>query len=127
MFVYFIRAGNQGAIKIGVASDIKQRLEQLQTGNAFELKVLALIPCSCLDHAYDTERRIHKFFAGQRIRGEWFKGDINFSKISDMKVDVDGNIIDQALKDARTNDISRESNKRVKFLGRNINKAAKNV
>ena len=82
MVVYFIRAGNKGAIKIGVASDLAKRLETLQTGNPFELKVLATIPCSSEQHAYDLERRMHKLFASKRIRGEWFCGTINFLSVS---------------------------------------------
>ena len=83
MVVYFIRAGNKGAIKIGVASDLAKRLETLQTGNPFQLKVLATIPCSSEQHAYELERRMHKLFASKRIRGEWFCGTINFLSVRD--------------------------------------------
>jgi len=88
MFVYFVRAGNRGAIKIGVASNVERRLETLQTGNAFKLHVLATIPCDNRGHALTLEARFHKFFARQRIRGEWFQGNIDFRKINGI-IDCD--------------------------------------
>lgn len=81
MFVYFVRAGNRGAIKIGIASNIERRMATMQTGNAFQLKLLATIPCDSRLEAENTEKKIHKFFSKQRIRGEWFQGNINFKKI----------------------------------------------
>lgn len=84
MVVYFVRAGNKGAIKIGVARDVQKRLATMQTGNPFELKVIALIPCSGVQQAFDTERRIHNMFRSKRIRGEWFYGDINFRDVRDL-------------------------------------------
>lgn len=95
MVVYFVRAGNKGAIKIGVARDVKKRLATMQTGNPFELKVIALIPCSGVQQAFDTERRIHNLFKAKRIRGEWFAGDINFRSIRDA-IDI---IEDEPTKD----------------------------
>ncbi len=84
MVVYFVRAGNKGAIKIGVARDIKKRLATMQTGNPFELKVIATIPCYSVEEAFRTEKRIHNLFAKKRIRGEWFCGDINFRSVRDL-------------------------------------------
>ena len=88
MYVYFIRAGNSGAIKIGMAANIDRRMEVLQTGNAFKLHVIALIPCDCREQALHIEQMIHKFFAKQRIRGEWFQGNIDFRRMREI-VDVD--------------------------------------
>ena len=84
MFVYFIRAGNRGAIKIGWAKNVESRMAELQTGNAFKLNVLTAIPCDSKEHAIATEQRFHRFFAKQRIRGEWFMGNINFKKLRDV-------------------------------------------
>ena len=88
MFVYFVRAGNRGAIKIGVARNVQRRIDTMQTGNAFKLNLLASIKCDNRDHAYSMEKRIHSFFARQRIRGEWFQGNIDFRKIENI-TDVD--------------------------------------
>lgn len=85
MYVYFIRAGDRGAIKIGWTKDVEQRINDLQVGNAFKLNVLFKIPCDSAIHAQETERRLHKLYARKRIRGEWFMGDINFKKLRDVK------------------------------------------
>ena len=88
MFVYFIRAGNRGAIKIGVAEDVDARVATLQVGNAFKLNVIAMIPCDCREQAQNMEQSIHRFFNRQRIRGEWFQGNIDFRKMNKI-IDVD--------------------------------------
>ena len=88
MYVYFVRAGNRGAIKIGVARNVKRRLETLQTGNPFELKLLATIPCSDKAKALNLDASIHRFFKSQRIRGEWFQGNIDFRKMNNL-IDCD--------------------------------------
>lgn len=89
MFVYFVRAGNRGAIKIGVARNMQRRLDTLQTGNAFKLNVIALIPCKSREHARAIEASLHKRFGKQRIRGEWFQGNIEFRSIQDDFIDSD--------------------------------------
>ena len=85
MYVYVIRAGTKGAIKIGVAMNIERRIATLQTGNAFKLNLIALIPCDNRKKAQALEARIHRFFERQRIRGEWFQGNINFKKIENIQ------------------------------------------
>lgn len=83
MFVYIIRAGNRGAIKIGVARNVQRRVDLLQTGNAFKLNILAVIRCASRKEAEMIEKGIHKRFAKQRIRGEWFQGNIDFKRIKE--------------------------------------------
>ena len=84
MNVYFVRAGNKkGAIKIGVADDVDKRLSELQTGNPFELSIIAVINCDSREHAYHTEGRLHRLFKRCHIRGEWFKGTIDLSRINE--------------------------------------------
>lgn len=83
MFVYFIRAGKKGAIKIGHARDVQRRLDQFQVGNPFKLILLAKIPCASKAHASEIEKRLHKHFWKQRIRGEWFQGNIQFKNALD--------------------------------------------
>lgn len=65
MAVYFIRAGNY--IKIGKADNPWKRLSDLQTANAGELEMLAIMP-----GGFETESEIHDTFRGSFIRGEWF-------------------------------------------------------
>lgn len=71
MYVYFIQAGgNDGPIKIGIASDPDERLGNMQIGNHEELFMLAVVPGTVA-----MERDLHDRFAAGRIRGEWFAAD----------------------------------------------------
>jgi hypothetical protein len=70
--VYFLRA--QEFIKVGYATNIRQRMRWLQTGFPFELELLAFIPCANVQRAKALERELHQRLASERVRGEWFKG-----------------------------------------------------
>ena len=89
MNVYLVRAGNRGAIKIGVAVNVERRMAALQTGNAFELKLLATIKCRSKEEAYILEKQLHAKFERQKIRGEWFQGNIKFRGINEILIDSD--------------------------------------
>lgn len=67
--VYFIQAGRHGLIKIGKTKGrVKDRLAQLQTGSAEELRLLITIP------GYSKrEQELHTRFRHARERGEWFR------------------------------------------------------
>jgi len=71
-WIYFIRAGDKGPIKIGRTNhDITYRLRSLQTANPYKLKVLAAIQADqLLDHA--LEEWIHNALSDHRLQGEWF-------------------------------------------------------
>ena len=73
--VYFIYCGvkNNSPVKIGVTSDIENRISALQTGNPYQLFCKAFIPCSNKDHAYRLESFFHRQFRKNRMIGEWFK------------------------------------------------------
>jgi hypothetical protein len=67
--VYFLRAATTGLIKVGRAADVRDRMYRLQTGSSEALELMGQIP--------DTsgglmERAIHRRFADDRVRGEWF-------------------------------------------------------
>lgn len=115
MNVYIIRAGNRGSIKVGVAGNVERRIAVLQTGNPFELKIMATIPCGSYAKAYETESRIHKIFKRQRIRGEWFQGNIEFKRIQGI-VDVDTtrskNQSAETYKDKRAEDRRKRKTKK---------------
>ena len=68
MTVYFI--ASRDALKIGFAVDVRARLSELQTGNAHELVLVATAPGTVED-----ERALHRRFAAQKVRGEWFRPD----------------------------------------------------
>lgn len=66
-WVYFIRSGEGGPIKIGHARDPYTRLMNLRTASPE--------PVTYLGHVaggIDEERALHKRFGHLRIRGEWF-------------------------------------------------------
>jgi hypothetical protein len=66
--VYFIRAGEDGPVKIGKAWDVIRRLNGLQAACWVELRLLAT-------SQELTERAMHERFAHLRIRGEWFRAE----------------------------------------------------
>ena len=85
MYVYFIRAGSNGPIKIGVAENVESRMETLQTGNHMELQIVAKIKCTGRKAAYRREATFHREFSYKRIRGEWFCGTIRLNQIAQLE------------------------------------------
>lgn len=67
-FVYFIQAGDDGPIKIGVAHDPEWRLQDLQIGSHQKLRLIGTV-----EGDKQLERAFHERLAHLRIRGEWFK------------------------------------------------------
>jgi hypothetical protein len=67
MPVYFIRAGEDGPVKIGHARDPRRRLAMLQTGNAAPLAIIRLV-----EGGREEEAAAHAQFAVARLSGEWF-------------------------------------------------------
>ena len=84
--VYFIYYGDQknSPVKIGVTSDIDNRISNLQTGNPYVLKCKALIPCKDKTQAYNLESYLHHRFKKKRMAGEWFRlYEVNLKAILD--------------------------------------------
>jgi hypothetical protein len=67
MAVYIIRAGEDGPVKIGVATDTRDRLVTLQMGNHLDLKIIREI-----EGWEAAEAAIHARYSHLRLRGEWF-------------------------------------------------------
>lgn len=67
-WVYFIREGDYGNIKIGWSQNPKARLAALQTANSKVLQLLGTVP----GHISE-EKRLHKYFQRDRVYGEWFR------------------------------------------------------
>ena len=67
-FIYFIRAGKAGPIKIGLTCSVTDRRAGLQVCCPDELTVLASMKAP-----KEAERELHRHFAPERIRGEWFR------------------------------------------------------
>jgi len=65
--VYFIRAGQSGPIKIGVASDPQKRAVSISTASFMPVELLAT-----MDGDHNVERSLHQRFKKDRLNGEWF-------------------------------------------------------
>ena len=63
---------NQGRFKIGISKDPEQRVKQLNTGNADELK---LVYTKKAPLGYQDEAAIHTKLKDFNIRSEWFNPD----------------------------------------------------
>ena len=69
--VYFI-SDESGNIKIGIAENIKKRLDLLQTGNSQKLKLVKHIKGG----GKETEKRLHNKYKKYHIRGEWYTNEV---------------------------------------------------
>lgn len=67
-WVYFVQAGSDGPIKIGVSADPVRRLHLLQTNHYAALSILGVIPGD-----QRLEAHLHVQFREWRIRDEWFE------------------------------------------------------
>lgn len=65
-FVYFIRGG--AVIKIGFATNVLNRMRDLQIGSPHALHLLGYMPGSIYE-----EKRLHRLFSAHRSHGEWFR------------------------------------------------------
>lgn len=66
--IYAVLRPDTREVKIGIAVDVRRRLDVLQVSNATELVLLANIPGD-----RDAEREAHRALAAFHIRGEWFR------------------------------------------------------
>lgn len=66
-WVYFIRRGETGPIKIGWSRSPVSRMAQLQTGQEVQLHLLAMAPGGSAE-----EGALHRRFGAFRLTGEWF-------------------------------------------------------
>jgi hypothetical protein len=78
---YFIQSGIGGPIKIGIASDVNNRLRSLQCAFPYKLRVVATI-------SGNHERMLHKKFSQYRMMGEWFKPKMEIIQFIEQKCDV---------------------------------------
>ena len=67
MPVYFVAANDR--VKIGVASNVGERIRTLQTANPIRLRLLAVTE----EGNRRTERMLHCRFADDRIHLEWLR------------------------------------------------------
>lgn len=55
-------------IKIGYADAVKKRVKYLQVGGPYDINILHSTPGGPIEEEY-----IHRIFAADRVRGEWFR------------------------------------------------------
>ena len=85
--IYFIQAGDNGAVKIGFAKDVKKRFAALQTGNHETLKLLKEIAGE-----EELEQEIHLLVNRYRVRGEWYTPDVMEDIMLKMIIGRNGNL-----------------------------------
>lgn len=68
--VYFVKVEGQNIFKIGYcATDLNKRMNLLRIGNPYRIGIFGIINSLC---AQIVEKTLHRQFAKQRMRGEWF-------------------------------------------------------
>lgn len=75
-FVYFLRAGNDGPVKIGFTLLPSSRFSSLSGANPKGLVLLRMI-----EGTKENEKWLHQHFSHKRIRGEWFIYDAEMCTI----------------------------------------------
>jgi hypothetical protein len=68
--VYLLRAGPY--YKIGVSTQVDERIKQLSTLPPFDIELLHTLPT---DDMYKLEKQLHERYADKRKNGEWFELD----------------------------------------------------
>ena len=71
-FIYLIRCGDY--LKIGIASNLYERLSQLQIGNPLPLRLCCYFETT---NPEKDEKSLHRLFQQHHVRGEWFRLDEN--------------------------------------------------
>lgn len=71
-YVYFVRDMRGDEIKIGIARRrrLETQLQELQSGNPAELKLLGVIGAR---NSKALVRELHNTFKDAHVRGEWFR------------------------------------------------------
>jgi Meiotically up-regulated gene 113 len=68
-WIYFVRYGEEGPIKIGRADDPKRRVASLEVSTPMKLILLGAM---LSEQAQMEEEALHRRLHKHRIRGEWF-------------------------------------------------------
>jgi hypothetical protein len=71
--VYLVQSG--ALYKIGIAEDVRRRLQGLRSGSAVPVKRVAHAIVCCQEKAREVERALHEAHARSRRHGEWFNLD----------------------------------------------------
>lgn len=77
-FLYFIKLKGFDIYKIGVTSNLKRRLYDIDSNSPFGVK---LIDSFFFKNVYEMEEMIHDNLKGNNLRKEWFKIDSDYLKV----------------------------------------------
>src|ERR1700689_4397852 len=81
--VYLMSATDEGPTKVGVASNVENRLAQLQTGHPFPLRICCVIWFTKAEAAFAAERwLLQEIEPAKRLIGEWI--DIPTPTLTEM-------------------------------------------
>ena len=80
-YIYVIRNGKKGSVKIGMTRDVEARRDTLQIGNPKELMIIAKYPVKSQKEAYGIESKLHHLFRRHHVRGEWFNSQLDLRRI----------------------------------------------
>lgn len=91
--VYFIRAGHDGPVKIGMAVNVSSRVATLQAAATEKLKVIRILP-----GGRRVEAWLHTQFHHLALRGEWFCFDPTMMTIQPSRETIDDDLNGVLLK-----------------------------
>lgn len=78
VWIYFLRGGSDGPIKVGYAQDPFFRAQDLSTGSPVELILLGAMMS---ERPRAEEQEIHDRLASYRVKGEWYEADAVFAEM----------------------------------------------
>jgi hypothetical protein len=94
-YIYFIQCNNNKYIKIGYTTNLKTRIQVIQSNNPEKINVLNVI-----NGTERMERKIHRELNKYNIRGEWFLPDDEVIKAMNNYVatyNIDKKLIEKLL------------------------------
>lgn len=68
--VYLLLSTSDGLVKIGMSTNVSERIKWLKKGLPFEVECLYQIPTNDIR---GLEKKLHECFSEKRSHGEWFK------------------------------------------------------
>lgn len=71
----YVMGRKDGPVKVGISTNPQSRLNGIQTGCPFRIKILHLEPMHDRAHAIWHEENFHAVYSQDRLIGEWFNID----------------------------------------------------
>lgn len=105
-FVYVIKNTLNDLYKIGITTNLKNRIRSLTTQSGCELMVVLYIE---LHYDYDEspstiEKELHTYFKNKRTLGEWFTLDVkDLIRIRQLFWHIEGEWIEDNIKEVLSN------------------------